>query len=203
MRPFLLVTAGAAGTAALGYSLYMSTERFRSDQPAYEVLGNEGPIEVRSYAPRIVAVTEVSGQIRKPKDKAFCRLAGYLFGGNSGSRKISMTSPVEMEEAERLRMSFFMPSEYRLEELPTPRDERVRLERAPARTVAVLGFRGRVTDRRVHRKKEELLRWVRQAGWEMEGAPFLAQYDGPFALPFLRRTEVMVQLTPTSHPPLP
>jgi hypothetical protein len=110
-----------------------------------------------------------------------------------------MTSPVEMEEGEALRMSFFMPSKYRLEELPTPRDEHVRLERAPARTVAVLRFRGRVTDKRVRRMKEELLRRVRQASWEMEGAPVLAQYDGPFALPFLRRTEVMVRLKPTSH----
>jgi hypothetical protein len=198
MRPLLLVTAGAAGTAALGYSLVMTTERFHSEQPAYQVLGNEGPIQVRSYPPRILVMTEVSGQIQEAKNTALYRLAGYISGGNSSSRRISMTAPVEIEEAEALRMSSFMPSNYRLEELPTPRDERVRLERAPARTVAVLRFRGRVTDKRVRRMTGELLLRVRQAGWEVEGVPVLAQYDGPFTLPFLRRTEVMVQLKPTS-----
>jgi hypothetical protein len=189
----------------------MSTERFRVEQPAYAVLGHKGAVELRRYPSRIVAVTEVVGGSQDPKNEAFRRLAAYILGGNSRARKIAMTSPVEMEEGEHLartspveveeggalRMSFFMPPRYRLEELPTPRDERVRLERAPARTVAALLFRGRVTDKRVARKKEELLRRVREAGWELEGAPVLAQYDGPFALPFLRRTEILVQVKST------
>jgi hypothetical protein len=191
----------------------MSTERFRVDPPRYEVVAREGPLELRTYAPRIVAVTEVGPESGKPREEAFMRLAGFIFGGNSRSQKLSMTSPVELDGGEQLattspvalepggggvlRMSFFMSPEYGLEALPTPKDQRVRLERAPAHTVVALRFRGRVTERRVERKQEELLRRAREAGWTVEGEPWLAVYDGPGALPFLRRTEVLVRARDT------
>lgn len=76
--------------------------RFRADPPSYDVEAREGPLELRTYAPRIVAVTEVGPESGKPRDEAFLRLAGYIFGGNSRSQKLAgerlaMTSPARRQ----------------------------------------------------------------------------------------------------------
>lgn len=180
------------------------------EEPAYEVVSRDGAIEVRRYEPNVVAATVVEGERRTALGEAFRRLAGYIFGGNQRRKEIAMTAPVSATPSEkiamtapvsatamdegRFRVTFTMPSSYRLDTLPVPNDDRVLLEEVPAREVAALRFGGRATDEAVRRAMAEAVAWVEGSGRTMVGAPTLAQYDPPFAAPWMRRNEILVEL---------
>lgn len=190
------------------------------EEPTYRALAQYDGFELREYAPTVVAATEVQGGFRESLDEGFRRLAGYIFGGNRRRQEIAMTAPVSLErtplseQGERIamtapvsaerqgpawRVTFVMPSEYTLERLPQPVDERVRLEPVPARKVAVLRFSGRATEDMAEARKAELLRRLEGQGLRAIGEPVLAQYNPPWTPPFLRRNEILV---PVESPPV-
>lgn len=71
------------------------------EEPAFEVLRKEGAMEIRKYAPFIVAQTWVQGDMDEASSRGFRLIADYIFGNNVavGERtaaKIAMTAPVTM-----------------------------------------------------------------------------------------------------------
>ncbi len=64
------------------------------DEPAYTVVRSYDSFELRRYEPYIVAETLVRGAADEAGNQGFKVLAGYIFGGNKGARKIEMTAPV-------------------------------------------------------------------------------------------------------------
>ncbi len=148
--PIGFVLLGAAGVA-------LATE-----EPKYRIERDYGSFEVRVYEPSIVAETVVTGSFGDGSSEGFRRLAGYIFGGNDGGRKIAMTAPVGAEPAPRAKgtkiamtapvgsektaegwvVTFTMPASFTLKTLPVPDDERMRLREVPARRVAAVRFSG-------------------------------------------------------------
>jgi hypothetical protein len=204
-------TATAALAAALACLPAMAT----TEEPAFDTVKSSGDYEVRRYAPRIVAETEVEGDLWAASNEGFRVIAGYIFGNNvsvtqEGAEKIAMTAPVAVEPVSekiamtapvtteaaggRYRLHFVMPSRYTLATLPRPKDERVRLRELPAQRMAVVKFSGLAGEGKVKERTDELLAWMKAEGLEAAGAPQLARYDPPWTLPFLRRNEVMVPL---------
>ena len=202
----ILSISGALVAAATGFQLM----RANYEEPEYEVVAEPAGLEVRRYAERVVAQTTVSGTEDAVTSEGFRRLAGYIFGGNDGSRSIAMTTPVERApEGTQIAMTtpvertegdggwvvtFTMPDEYSLETLPQPNDSRVSLRELPPRTVAVLRFRGRANPDMARTRTAELLRRMRDAGYEAAGEPSLAQYDPPWVLGPFRRNEVLCEV---------
>ena len=82
------------------------------EEPRYEVVTawEEHSIELRSYAPRILAVTTMT----QGQNNGFRVLAGYIFGGNKSDQKIAMTAPVQRSMDDSAEMAFVMPAEYSL-----------------------------------------------------------------------------------------
>jgi hypothetical protein len=194
------------------------------EEPAFEIVKQDGDFEIRQYAPMIVAETTVEGGLWGASNDGFRVIAGYIFGNNTsakgaGSEKVAMTAPVTMEAAsekiamtapvtteaagERYRMHFVMPSGYTMATLPKPKDDRVKLREVPAQRMAVLRFAGFNGEDKVKEKTEELLAWVKAHGLKPKSAPQLARYDPPWTLPFLRRNEILVPLDPASSPAAP
>ena len=71
------------------------------EEPAFEVLRKDGAMEIRKYAPFIVAQTWVQGDMDEASSRGFRLIADYIFGNNVavGERtaaKIAMTAPVTM-----------------------------------------------------------------------------------------------------------
>lgn len=199
---------GVLGQIAEGAGTIVGV-RHGTEEPAFTVERRIGDIEIRRYGPRIAAQTAVEAGEEAARNQGFRRLAGYIFGGNTAATKIAMTAPVG-QQSEKIAMTapvaterdadggwvirFFMPSEYALESLPTPNDDRVRLVEVPAETVAVLRFSGNYSPQVVASRTEELLKTLREDGVEPAGDPFAWFYDPPWTIPFLRRNEVAVRL---------
>jgi effector-binding domain-containing protein len=104
-----------------------------------------------------------------------------------------MTSPVEMYGKDGTYvMTFMMPSEYTMETLPLPNDERVKLREIPARRVAAIEFSGGWSQESARERTEELKVWMSQQGLTAAGEPIFARYDPPFVPWFLRHNEILV-----------
>jgi hypothetical protein len=70
-----------------------------SKKPDYEVIRKLDPVELRQYAPYVVAEVVLNASAEEAGSQAFPILAGYIFGKNKGERKFAMTAPVTQTAA--------------------------------------------------------------------------------------------------------
>ena len=168
----------------------MTTQAIAIEEPVYQVekAWEAEQIEIRAYAPRIMAVTGMN----EDSDSGFRVLAGYIFGGNAEEQKIAMTAPVQQTMAGEKEMAFMMPDEYALRDLPQPEDQRVSFREAPAYTAAVIQFSGWASAEKADENWQQLRRFLITKGIDITGEPTLNQYNPPWTLPFMRRNEVIV-----------
>lgn len=168
----------------------MTTQAIAIEEPVYEVekAWEAEQIEIRAYAPRVMAVTGMN----EDSDGGFKVLAGYIFGGNAEEQKIAMTAPVQQSMAGEKEMAFMMPAEYALEDLPEPEDQRVSFREAPAYTAAVIQFSGWASAEKADENWQQLRRFLIAEGIDITGEPTLNQYNPPWTLPFMRRNEIIV-----------
>lgn len=179
------------------------------ETPNYEVIKSEGDIEIRQYAPMIIAEVQMSGAREEAIGDGFRLLADYIFGNNSVKQEIAMTAPVQQQESMKIAMtapvqqqsagddwqvSFVMPSEFKMETLPKPNNEHVALKEVPAKEFAVITFSGTNSDENVQQNEEILLEYVEANNLSVIGTPKYAFYNPPWTLPPMRRNEVMIQI---------
>ncbi len=179
------------------------------EQPKYKVLETQGNIEIREYAPMIVAEVEVRGERMKALNQGFRLIADYIFGNNLSSTKVPMTAPVTQAAGEKIAMTapvtqdgsgdiwkvrFVMPQAYTLDTLPKPRNPAVHLISTPARRLVVIRFSGFNTEQNISSHRDKLLKYIAERGLSIDGQPTTAFYNPPWTLPFLRRNEIMVEL---------
>jgi hypothetical protein len=175
------------------------------EQPVYDVVQEAGPdgVEVRRYAPALLAEVTVSGDHDRALDEGFERLARYIFGENEERERMHMTVPVLQSEGVRARasgngawtVSFFLSNDLTKCEAPVPKDAGVRLVTAPARLVAVTHFSGNNDEEGRVESRERLLQWLsRQNIYGSDGIVYWAQYDAPFVIPFLKKNEAQLEL---------
>jgi hypothetical protein len=193
------------------------------EEPRYEVVASDGPIEIRHYSPMLVAETWVEGDMDEASNKGFRLIADFIFGNNrradsDQSSKIAMTAPVtvepqgakiamtapvtveppaadtSMQTANKWRIHFVMPSQYTLANIPKPNNSAVTLREIPGKHMVVLKYSGFNTLAKVQAKTDEALQWVQQKSLRMVGAPQLARYDPPWTLPMFRRNEILIEI---------
>ena len=196
-----------AGCLALAAPAAMATE-----EPAFELVRQLGAVEIRQYAPYVVAEVEVEGSAESAGNTAFPILAGYIFGKNKGERKMAMTAPVTQTAAPmkmamtapvtqtasaegRYVVQFVLPASVSLATAPEPLDARVKLREVPASKVAVIRYRGTWSQANY----DEHLALLRQALTEAQltwaGEPVFSRYDPPLMPWFLRRNEIWLNLS--------
>lgn len=59
------------------------------EEPVFEVTAKLGDVEIRQYAPYVVAEVLVTGFANEAGNKGFRILAGYIFGKNKGERRLA------------------------------------------------------------------------------------------------------------------
>lgn len=197
----LATGAGLSGTFATAQGTYRGYET-----PRYSVERSvSDTAEIRAYAPHLLAEVRVSGDRSGALGRGFQVLAGYIFGGNTGSEAVAMTSPVTQRQSEKIAMTspvtqaeqdgfwtvtFMMPSDYTLDTLPVPDSTSIRFFEADSERHIVLTFSGLANDRSVARYEAELRALVQAEGLDISGNPIFHYYDDPFTVPWNRRNEV-------------
>lgn len=199
--------AGAATALIGGAAAYYVRER-QTEQPDYTVVRQDDPFELRDYPELLTARVSLTGSRERTLNRAFSRLAAYIFAKDRPGRDIAMTAPVIQAQDRKIAMTapvmqdassdpgtwqvrFVMPKEYTLETLPTPPAD-IALETVPRRRLAVIRFAGSAGDAALRGKEDELRRWLEREGLQPVGGFEYAFYNSPFIPPFLRRNEVMV-----------
>jgi hypothetical protein len=177
------------------------------EEPVYEVVRTlDERIELRRYAPYVVAEVVVDARADDAGSRAFPILAGYIFGKNKGQRKMAMTAPVT-QQAEPMKMAmtapvtqavaeggmrvqFVLPRDVPLEAAPEPLDPRVQLREEPPALRAVIRYSGTWSQANYDAHLARLREALASAGIATVGEPVLARYNAPLTPWFMRRNEI-------------
>lgn len=199
LRPFLLLTL--AVMPLLSHAI---------EEPRYDILRKLGEVELRQYAPYVVAEVVLDASAQDAGNRAFPILAGYIFGKNKGEKKFAMTAPVTQTAAPAkmamtapvtqsavaggMRVQFVLPEGVTLESAPEPLDPRVQLRAVPASRLAALRYSGTWSQSNYDEQVGKLKAALAAAGVATQGEPVLARYNGPMTPWFMRRNEVWLAL---------
>jgi len=180
------------------------------EEPNYEVIKAFDNVELRQYAPYVVAEVVLDASAEDAGNQAFPILAGYIFGKNKGEKKFEMTAPVTQTAAPMrmdmtapvtqaaapggMRVQFVLPKEVTLETAPEPVDPRVQLRQVPAAAWAVIRYSGTWSQSNYREHLDKLQAALKAAGVATQGEPVLARYNAPFTPWFLRRNEIWLAL---------
>lgn len=184
------------------------------EEPKYSLIASIGAVELRLYAPYMVAETLVTGAADESQaaNLGFRRLFSYISGNNLAKESIAMTAPVQQPVSRKIAMtvpvqqmpgdegwliSFVVPGEFDFDTVPTPGNPEVKIRAIPERLMAVLTYAGRWTMQNRQQHSRELLDTLEEADIKVLGVPVYASYNSPFSLPMLRRNEIMVEVTST------
>ncbi len=164
-------------------------------------------VELRQYAPHILAEVTVDGDRRSALNTGFRVLAGYIFGGNTAQASVAMTAPVAQSQPidmtapvaqagqDGLRtVSFMMPRDWTLDTLPKPNSAAIRFVETTPERRAVLTFSGRSTDAALRAAEAKLRDTLAQNGVATVGQAACYYNDDPMTLPWRRRNEVALTL---------
>ena len=179
------------------------------EQAKYEVVSSQGDIEVRLYAPMIVAEAEVTGDRKLAINKGFRIIADYIFGNNISNKNVAMTAPVVQLQSEKIAMTapvtqegnrsqwkvrFVMPASYTMATLPKPNNDVVKLVELPSKRFVVIRFSGMAGEASLKDHTEELNNFITGKKLSALSQASYAFYNPPWTLPFLRRNEVMIEI---------
>ncbi|MDZ7651571.1 MAG: heme-binding protein [Burkholderiaceae bacterium] len=180
------------------------------EEPKYEVIRQLDNVELRQYAPWLVAEVVLDATAEDAGGRAFPILAGYIFGKNKGERKFAMTAPVtqtavpvKMEMTAPvtqaavpggMRVQFVLPEGVTLESAPEPLDPRVQLRLVPASQWATIRYSGTWSQANYDEHLGKLQAALAAAGVATQGQPVLARYNGPMTPWFMRRNEIWLAL---------
>jgi hypothetical protein len=181
------------------------------EEPDYQVTRQlDSNVELRQYAPYVVAEVELQATAEDAGRQAFPILAGYIFGKNKGERTLAMTAPVTQTAAPvkmemtapvtqaavpgGMRVQFVLPKGVTVQSAPEPLDARVQLRLEPARAWAAIRYSGTWSQSNYDEHLALLRAALDKAGVATQGEPVLARYNGPLTPWFLRRNEIWLAL---------
>ena len=199
-------------TAAAAFAFAMPSHAI--EEPAYDVVRSLGDeVEVRQYAPYVVAEVMIEADAAEAGNLAFPILAGYIFGKNKGEKKLAMTAPVTQTATPttlemtapvtqtplpgatgRYAVQFVLPKGTTLASAPEPLDGRVTLREVPGRQLAAIRYSGFWSDANYAEHLGLLQSALKSAGLVPVGEPVFSRYNPPLMPWFLRRNEIWLTL---------
>jgi hypothetical protein len=101
---------------------------------------------------------------------------------------------IQEQHMDKWKVRFVMPKKNSFETLLKPNSKDVILIQLPARRFAVIRFSGLADDENINQHTDELEAYILAHTLKSIGGPFLAFYNPPWTLPFLRRNEVTIEI---------
>ena len=148
-------------------------------------------VEIRRYHPCVIADVIVEAPYSQAASLGFRPLVTYI-----SQNKIAMTAPVLQESTDSRSwiISFVMPEEMTLRDLPNPQNSKVRLRTVPEQLSAVLAFTGLAPSSKIQEKELELRAALAKESLTPIGALRIARFDPPWKPGFLRYNEVILDI---------
>ena len=189
----IFVLAGIFAWNTMARGAYESAE--------YKVVTSDGKFEVREY-PDLMLVATTTNMEAQGRDGSFMRLFRYISGANESDKKISMTTPVFMENDKAdsaVQMGFVMPKEIAANGVPAPTGQGVDVRKRAGGRFAVLRFSGQINAKIAKESETKLRTWMESKGRVADDSSDssgveAAGYDPPFTPGPLRRNEVLIRL---------
>jgi hypothetical protein len=190
-----------AVTFSAGVLAWNTMARAAYESAEYTVIDSDGKFEIREY-PELLLVATTTKLDAQGRDGSFMKLFRYISGANEAEQKISMTTPVFMENdaaATQVQMGFVMPKEVATNGAPEPTGEGVDIRKRAGGRFAVVRFSGQLSTKLAKEHEAKLRDWMKTKGAVAEdaaagGAVETAAYDPPFMPGPLRRNEVLIRL---------
>jgi len=188
-----------AGLITIAFAIIsgtFNTEKTNDDSKSiqYKTLAIKTGFEIREYPELAVATTELnSNSYSKNSNTGFRKIASYIFGGNNSNQQIAMTAPVQMDMGSNPSMSFFMPEDLSLKDLPIPDRKDVSVHIQPSKIVAVIQFSGWASDKVLKEQFSKLKSKLKKEGIEFENSYSYLGYNPPYKL-LNRKNEVIIPL---------
>lgn len=167
----------------------------KTEEQKYSVISKYDDFEIRFYPSATIATINSNAKTYSDlSGPGFQKLAGYIFGGNETNKKISMTTPVQMDINDTVStMSFVMPSEYSKENLPKPNDPGVEIKNTSDEYVAAVRFSGYASDEDLIFYSEKLRNLLKENNITAAGNYRFLGYNAPFQF-IGRRNEIIVKV---------
>ena len=148
-------------------------------------------VEIRRYHPCVIADVIVEAPYSQAASLGFRPLVTYI-----SQNKIAMTAPVLQESTDSRSwiISFVMPGEMTVRDLPNPQNSKVRLRTLSEQLSAVLAFTGLAPSSKIQEKELELRAALAKESLTPIGALRIARFDPPWKPGFLRYNEVILDL---------
>jgi len=202
----------ALATLALGGCSLLGIRT--AEEAPYVVISTQDNIELREYSAYVTVETTVDADFKDAGNRAFRKLFDYISGENRARQNIDMTAPVIASEAatdgsesiemtapvvatsERSgwRYAFVLPARYTIDNAPLPVSGDLRLVENKPKRVAVLTFTGSWRESNFKEQLDRLQDWIESNQLQSASLPRFAGYDPPWAIPFLRRNEIMIDI---------
>jgi hypothetical protein len=165
----------------------------KTEEQKHSLVRKYKDFEIRFYPSATIATINSDAKTyRELSGPGFQKLAGYIFGGNEANKKISMTTPVQMDINDSVStMSFVMPSAYKKENLPKPNDPNVSIKNTADEYVAVIRFGGYASDEDLKFYSEKLQNLLKENGITPVGNYRFLGYNPPYQF-INRRNEIIV-----------
>jgi hypothetical protein len=192
MRTFIIILAVSIVLIVLLQSFNIMPAN-NTEAQKHTVIRKYKDFEIRFYPSATIATIKSKAKTYKElSGPGFQKLAGYIFGGNEANKKISMTTPVQMDINDSgSTMSFVMPSEYSKENLPKPNDPNVNIINTADEYVAVMRFGGYASDEDLKFFSEKLQNLLKENGITPLGNYRFLGYNPPYQF-VGRRNEIIV-----------
>ena len=171
---------------------YSINAYFASDltiDKSYEVIKVIGSVEIRSYKETIYASYIPAS--KGDRGNSFRKVAGYIFGKNSGNEKIAMTSPVVIKPNNNYEMAFIMPDSFTLASLPMPNDTNINIYPVSSSIKAAIRYSGYTNSVKEAEYKQKLINLLDENEIAFKEDFEVRVYDAPYKL-FGRRNEIVV-----------
>ncbi|CAN0923435.1 Heme-binding-like protein At3g10130, chloroplastic [Linum grandiflorum] len=166
------------------------------ESPKYEILKRTAFYEVRKYEPFMVV--EATGD-RLAGTAGFGSVTGYIFGKNTKTEVIPMTTPVFTEakdsQLSEVAIQVALPMNKDFSNLPDPIEDTVRIRKVEGGIAAVHKFSGKPTEEIAQEKEKSLRSCLIKDGLKPQPRCLLARYNDPGRTwSFIMRNEVLIWL---------
>lgn len=167
----------------------------KTEQQKYSIIEKNENFEIRYYPKAIMAtVYSESNSYREIAYPGFKKLANYIFGGNEKNTQIAMTAPVHMNINDSTSsMSFVMPSDYNIDNLPKPKDSNIEIKYSNEEYVACISYGGYSSDKDIKKYSEMLGNILKKKNIKHSNNFRYLGYNPPYQF-MNRKNEIIVSI---------